>query len=312
MTSTPRAFVLINRAAAQGEASRRYERVRELLATSFALEEAEMDRAGKWQTDLGSALRSGRRVFLAAGGDGTVNAVASALFARREEVPLSRVTLGAVGLGSSNDFHKPLGRVVRGIPVRIDLGRAALRDVVRASCEDGQGVVTERIFLVSASVGVAAAANALFNAPGRIGRVVKRRSVNMAVLIAAIRAILRHDGIPAVLRTRDSIERVQISNLSVSKTPHLSAGLRFEGPVAPDSGLFDVNLCHGMSRWRLLTTLARLARGRFLGRPGTRHWETGRLSVEIEERAAVELDGEIYLVRKVLFEVIPERVSVCA
>ncbi|MFN2384778.1 MAG: diacylglycerol kinase family protein [Thermoanaerobaculia bacterium] len=312
MTATPRAFVLINRSAGLGRAPRRYERVRAALAARFALDEAEMDRAGAWQGDLDGALRSGIRVFLAAGGDGTVNAVASALFARRQRIPLSRVTLGAVGLGSSNDFHKPFGTVLGGIPLRIDMERGAPRDLVRASCEDAHGLVTERVFLVSASMGVAAAANALFNAPGRIGRAVQRRSVHLAVLFAGIRAIFRHDGIAAVLRTPESIETIEISNLSISKTPHLAAGLRFEGAIAADSGLLAVNLCHGMSRWRLLATLARLSRGRFLGRPGTRHWKTARMGVETREPAVVELDGEICLARKVLFEVIPERMSVCA
>jgi diacylglycerol kinase family enzyme len=53
-------------------------------------------------------LERGETDFVAAGGDGTVNAVVSALVENASPDALRRIRLGAVGLGSSNDFHKPL------------------------------------------------------------------------------------------------------------------------------------------------------------------------------------------------------------
>src|SRR5437016_2873987 len=56
---------------------------------------------------VSSAVHNGERSFVAAGGDGTVNALLNAIVACENRPPLEEFTLGAVGLGSSNDFHKP-------------------------------------------------------------------------------------------------------------------------------------------------------------------------------------------------------------
>lgn len=312
MSSSARALLLLNPASGQGRARRRYRRVRGDLASRFDLAEIEMDSAGAWEERVERAAEAGVRIFVAAGGDGTVNALACALVSRRGKIPLPEITLGAVGLGSSNDFHKPPCALVRGVPVRLQTRAAAPRDIARATYEDDRGVPRERIFLVSASLGVTATANALFNGGGRVWRFLKRRCVNMAILSVAVRAILRHRGIHAVLRLPESTEEVEISSLSLLKTPHLSGSLLYDTPVDPSSGLLAVNLCHGMSRLQLLSTLAGLRRGRFLGRPGTRHWMTNRITVELERAADLELDGEVFRARRVTFDVLPEKLSVCA
>jgi diacylglycerol kinase family enzyme len=67
-----------------------------------------------------------------------------------------------------------------------------------------------------------------------------------------------------------------------------------------------------MGRLRLVATLLGLLRGRFAGRPGTRHWRTPRLDAAFDEPADLELDGETVPVREVAFEVLPERIRVCA
>ena len=158
------------------------------------------DREGRWRAALEDEVRKGVPVVLAAGGDGTVGAVASALLACPNA---AHVALGAVGLGSSNDFQKPFGVVHAGVPLRIDVAGARPRDVGRALFSRNGEPPTERAFLVSASLGVTARANALFNeGRGALLGFLKRRWVDGAVFYAALAALESHADIRGLVRLR--------------------------------------------------------------------------------------------------------------
>jgi diacylglycerol kinase family enzyme len=165
---------------------------------------------------------------------------------------------------------------------------------------------------VSASLGATAKANAFFGDGDLLLRALKRSASEAAILYAALRTLARHRNLRARLRLPQSTEDVPLSNLSVSKTPYLSGNLRYDTPVGPADGLFAVNLFYGLSRPQLLRALAGLARGRFAGRPGTQHWSVDRLEVEVDGETVLELDGEVHAARRVAFDLLPERMNVCA
>lgn len=310
--SRPRAMVVLNARARGGAGAGRYLQVRELVESRYQVERVALDGDGAWKDAVAEGLAGGVRVFLAAGGDGTVGALAGAIVERRGAVALGRIALGAIGLGSSNDFHKPVRTAVAGIPLRID-GPGSERDLARARYVDDAGLERERIFVVSASLGATAAANARFNGRGRFLALLKRSWVDMAILYAAVRTIAAHESIPGRLRVGcESEEDVELANLSVLKTTYLSGGLRYDTPVEPASGLLAVNLCERMGRARLASTLLGLARGRFSGRPGTRHFSAGTVALTLAAPVQLELDGEVVRARQVTFDLLPERILVCA
>ncbi len=82
------------------------------------------------------AVAKGERAFIAAGGDGTVNLLLNAVMELGSGV--TDIRIGAVGLGSSNDFHKPHGpdSVIAGVPVRVDCNSARPCDVIRIDFEE--------------------------------------------------------------------------------------------------------------------------------------------------------------------------------
>jgi diacylglycerol kinase (ATP) len=306
------ALVVVNPAARHGRGGALYAGVRGRVAQQFAVEEVELDTAGAWEGALMRSLARGTRTVVAAGGDGTVNAVTTALARLRKTWPLEDLILGAVGLGSSNDFHKPFGAYEAGIPLRLDAARAMSRDVGRARYVNDAGVCQERCFIVSASLGATARANAAFSRSGPVFSFLRRHWLEGAILLAALSAILRHRNLDARLRVQGTTCSIALSTLSVLKTPHLSGSLRFDTPVAPDDGLLAVNLCQGMGRPRLVATLFGLQHGRFAGRPGTRCWRAPRVEVAFAEATDLELDGEIVAAREVVFDILPERIRVCA
>ena len=301
---TRRALVLLNPNARRGRGRARYAAVKVHIDDAFEARVVETEPTGN-DAPIRAALDDGIRTFIAAGGDGTVNAVIDALVRLRGAITLDELTLGAVGLGSSNDAHKPLKLQIAGIPMRIDARHAVPRDVGIARWDGG-----ERAFLVSASVGVTAAANARFNHEDGVLRLLKRWWVDGAIMWAALRTIATWRNLSATLLVHETSSTFALTHLGVAKTPWLAGGLHYDTPV--EAGRFVVNLCEGMSRLRTIRTLAALARGRFVGLPGTRSWSAPRASVVLDEPCDLELDGEIFRASRVSFELLPERIHLCS
>ena len=305
--SRPAAFVLLNPAAGHAADVRRLAFARREIEARFEALEVTMDSAGGWKDAVSSALARGVRTFIAAGGDGTVHALLAALVETVGTEPLEELTLGVAALGSSNDFVKPLRRGDSVVPLRLDAAHASPRDLVRVRAIDPAGREITSLLAVSASAGVVAEGNALFNSGRR-----PIRWTAPAIACAALRAVRRHRDFTCRLTHDGREEEVLLSSLSVLKSPWLSGALRYDLPVEPDDGLFGVAVCAGMGRFRLLATLAGLLIGRFRNRPGTRSFLTTTLGVSADAPFLLEVDGEVERVLEATFDLLAWRVRVCA
>jgi diacylglycerol kinase (ATP) len=218
------------------------------------------------------------------------------------------VRLGAIGLGSSNDFHKPLdaSRLLAGFPSRVALDRATARDVGVVRLVEEDGMTCTRYWLLNASIGVTADANARFNRHDGLLSSLKRYSTALAILYAAASAISHARSRNLTLDGR----LARTTNLGVVKSPHFAGCFRYDSPPALHNGRLAVHSCGDMAVPRLLLTLLHLARGGFTGLPRTNSWETECLTVESEERFAVEYDGEITYTRRATFSVLPRLLRV--
>ena len=135
---------------------------------------------------------AGHDAIIAAGGDGTVNLALNAIMDPATDRPRSpQVALGAIGLGSSNDFHKsgaPQG-CLAGAPARVDVAGAAAVDVGKATVQlPGKGQLV-RYFLLNASMGLVADGNHAFNTSGGLIAWLKLRNVDLAIAACAVHAV---------------------------------------------------------------------------------------------------------------------------
>jgi diacylglycerol kinase (ATP) len=307
-------LAVVNGHAGGGKGLARWERVRATVA----------DRAGPFQVvfptaatqardAVRDALLAGERDFIAAGGDGTVNLVVDTLLAHVTATDRRTLRLGAVGLGSSNDFHKPhrTDAWIGDVPVRLRFDRTVAHDVGRMRYLLPDGEWRCRRFILNASIGVTAEGNRRFNDDPTVARV-KRVHPDLGMTWAALAALL--DGGPWPMRiATDAAPPVtrRVTNLGIVKNPHFCGMLRYDTAYEPGSGAFDVHLLGNVSRIARVRAILGLCRGRFVGRRGTASWRARRLGVAAEVPFAVEGDGEVVVTTHAEFSLDPRALAVC-
>ncbi|HLP93765.1 MAG TPA: diacylglycerol kinase family protein [Saprospiraceae bacterium] len=298
--------VLVNLAANDGRAAARWESIaREVLehlppdtvVRTFRPPEEVEGLVQTW-------LNQGVDAFISAGGDGSANFLLNLLMRHTGE-HAEQLWLGGIGLGSSNDFVKPKEHFIQDLPIRLDVKTAAPADVGKAEWQTENRETHSRYFLANASMGVTANANWLFNHGDAVIRFLKKRWTDGAILYAALRSILGHRNLHALLAANDREYDIQLSNLAVLKSPYVSGSFCYDDPVTRNDGTLGINICTDMGIPGLIRVLYGLSKGRFRGSPHTLSFATSDLRVHTMHAAALELDGEVVQCRSVRFTVCP-------
>jgi diacylglycerol kinase family enzyme len=308
-------LILVNPQSGGGTGLKKWRRIEERVADLVGPHEAVIvDSPIEARAVIVSRLAAGETRFIAAGGDGTVNLVASTIAA--SEVDLGHVFLGAIGLGSSNDFHKTdtsTGNSIDGIPTRLDFQSSLLHDVGLVTFRDETGKRGQRTWLINSSIGVTAEANGLFNRPNALLAFLKRRATWLAIVYAAVQSIIgRRTQDLAISIDGSATEVRRISNLGIVKNPHFAGSLRYDSPYVPGDGHFWVHTLDAMSVPRLLVALARLATGRVTDQPGVSSQRADRIAINSLRPFALEGDGEVVYAIAATIRVIPRLFRVCA
>jgi diacylglycerol kinase family enzyme len=307
-------IIFINPMAAGGTAMKKWKRIESFVNqhTAFATTHA-LNGQASTQSTISKALQSGETDFVAAGGDGTVNQVMNMLLTIAPPPHHRNICLGAIGLGSSNDFHKPFSpaRMMENISCMIDFDTVKLRDVGQIAFESNGQLMT-RYFLINASVGLTAEGNHLFNTAGYCLRVLKRVHASSAILYAALRTIFTFQNLKAQIVQPDRpLLTTFLTNLGVVKSPHFSGDLHYGNEVSYDDGKFIAHLSQNMKMLERLHLLRALSSGTFDRLEKTSSWPTTGLNVEATKPFAVEFDGEVITTRSVQFSILPKHLKVC-
>lgn len=244
-------------------------------------------------------LYRGCRHFAAVGGDGTVNMAANALYRFSEFQPV----LGAVGIGSSNDFHKPVRNRIASFPCRLAFQSAFKHDVGEVSWSHHR-----RIFVINASVGYVAEANRYFNQHSRI----KQWSANLGIWISAMIQFFRFKALPVNIQIDHyPVKKIQLVNAGIVKNIHFGGDFRYDNPGQPDDGYLGCYLCFDMSKFQMTRTIFSLLRGKFCGLPQTQMMRIKKMSLSSDTPVALETDGEVSTVTSFNVVVSPGGLLIC-
>ena len=301
-----RAVVFVNENARQGRGKKLWEQIaHEVLARlpeNTLVETLPVDI--DFQNRVSVLVNNGVDYFIAAGGDGTVNVLLNAIFAQKTAEPAS-ITMGAIGLGSSNDFHKPLRDTIAGVPIRIDYRSAAPADVGMVRFGTNGRLDKRKYFIINASIGVTAEANALFNRGDALLNRLKAISTNAAIWYAALKTLLLFRNIPVALEFGHELKRMYLSNLAAVKIPFVSGEFLYPRIVDIDDGRLGLFYCENFSRLELVQTLKALRKGHFEG-PGL---ALKAFNVIAEHLISLETDGEIASGTRFEFSVLPRAIK---
>jgi diacylglycerol kinase family enzyme len=308
-------LVILNPKAGGGTALHKWSRIESAMRGRFGTFETLLtDDIAAIKEQIARALARGETHLVAAGGDGTVNMTVSSIMEHHGADVPDTVVLGAIGLGSSNDFHKPLltRSQIDGIPCKLDFTGAVAHDVCTLSYSHGWKHQQTRWWIINASIGISAVANDLFNNADWLLRFLKSTWTDAAITLAALRSILGHRSrrMSLTIDGRETV-RTQVKNLGVVKNPHFAGDLCYDSPHQPSSGHFYVHLLPRVSPWNLLRTLWGLAHGRFSDRKGVRTWRARTVTVRGRQSFAVECDGEVVAAKEACFTVSPSFLKVC-
>lgn len=258
-------------------------------------------------------LKKGETDFVAAGGDGSINFLLNLLFKFATKEQLDQIKLGAVGIGSSNDFHKPFpSNNPNKYPFNLNFNKVQQRDVCYLSYKD-RDTWKKKYFLINVSIGLTADGNKHFNNPPKILRTLKSLNTNSAIYYTAIREILSFNN-KRVIITLDGNKKFQtkLSNIGIVKNPHFSGNLRYNEEADYMNGLFKVYLCERMSKLDYLKLLFALMSNKFDSLEKTRSFSCEKISIQSDQDFTVEFDGETVETNSVKFGILPKRLMVCS
>lgn len=301
--------ILLNPGANHGRAARKWMTVEKQVRKQLKDKASAID---VWEvTDpehtVDTLVAAGYQMLIAAGGDGSVHYLLQEMMKHSGKGLL----LGAIGLGSSNDFHKPFRHFIHGVPLRILPELAKMQDVGCIQYTDDSGLRQTRYFLINASMGVTANANWLFNHPDVILKHLKGRFVNLAILYAVVKTILQHRNSRLRLETDDFCTFGRFANLALLKSVHVSGGFFYDQTIRCDDGKLGLNICEDISRKALLGVLYDLSRGVFSGKPGRLSAYIRRLQVDtMGHWLPLEMDGEVVMAADIHCIIIPRALSV--
>jgi diacylglycerol kinase family enzyme len=230
-----------------------------------------------FKKQLDQEYRRGKRIFIAAGGDGTVNFLANHIMQMKKE-QRRQVILGAVGLGSSNDFHKPFSRnrfFTGRVPFRLDHKNAVLSNAGQVDFVDEKQKTHRKYFILNSSIGIIAQANYLFNSKEKVVYWLKPKWVNGTIWYAALKTLFTAPNLGVKIILRNKTFTSEVTNLSILINPNVSGDFCYDLDVSPKSDSFGIALCEEMG-----------------GLP-------------------LELDGEVHMAKNIRIKLIKGAIKVC-
>ena len=253
-------------------------------------------------------VNKGLRYIITAGGDGTANMILNALL-NEPKIIMSELNIGFIGLGSSNDLLKPVSRMIKDIPVKIDVKNIMPVDLGLISFLDASQNLDKRAFLGSSSIGVGANANWLFNKEDFMIRRLKSRWTNLAILYTTVKSIFDYENYPLYIKYNGIEKELMISYLTVVKTQHISGKMKLDQKILSNDGRLGLNFCENMNKLELMLVLRDLQKGIFLGKKKRHSCFIKELLIKSKVLIPIEFDGEIITAKEVSYSILPKAIN---
>ena len=295
---------VVNPAAANGSTGRRWPEIRERLTRAGVTGEVLLSERPGHAVELAEeAARSGARLVVAVGGDGTVNEAVNGLVraGRNHEVELA-----VIPRGTGRDFARSLG-----IPRDVDgaaavAGNATVRavDVGHARFRGWDGRPRQAYFANFAGAGISGpiARRANISSKALGGRI--------SFIWATVAVFARWTSSELTVTVDGEERRGPMFEVLVTNGEVTGGGMWVTPGAATDDGLFDVLLIGDVTKADFVRTFPKVYRGRHLGHPKIELLRGHRVSVAAPSALPVALDGEHPGTTPAEFDLLPRALRV--
>jgi diacylglycerol kinase (ATP) len=253
-----------------------------LQAGGWSLRTLEIARPGDGTWLARRAVEEGADVVIAAGGDGTVNAIVNGLVG-------SDVPLGVLPMGTGNVWAKQLGLPAWVLPYRHPL-REAAQGLLEATVHSVDvGCANGRYFLLWAGIGidaeVAHEVEPLVELRQRLG--------NVLYAITGLTVALNFVGTRSTLAIDGQIVRQRVVLVVVANAQLYGGGLVHLAPLACiDDGYLDVFVFRGHGPAATVHHLFSLLSRYHMRDPQMSYYRARQIDIYAERPMAVQIDGE--------------------
>jgi diacylglycerol kinase (ATP) len=244
-----------------------------------------------------AAAKAGYPLIIAAGGDGTVAAVAAGLVG-------AKAVLGIIPLGTYNNVATSLG-IPTDIAQAIALIAVGATRPVDVGWVQAQGRRKGRVFLEMAAVGVTAALMP-------VGQNAKKGAWDQAA--RHLPAAVQMEPTPTRIRLDGAkpVRRVKTLLVEVVNAPRMGPGLQVSPDSRMDDGLLDVALYENVGQAALATRFVALKAGTATSEDRIERIRARRVSVRTETPMPVVADSKVIGTTPASFKVIPGGLLVAA
>ena len=250
-----------------------------------------------------NAARAGTPVVVAAGGDGTVNAVINGLM-RASNGGHSPTKLGILPLGTGNVFAYNLGLrnwrdaancIAAGVSRRIDVGyarplpQARRRSKTLANAQNGHdaGQPSPRYFVLMAGIG--------FDA-----KVIEETTLQMkfvlrdfAYVLTSLQNAVIHQGTQVTLKFPDGSTHSEMAWLLMAgNAPSYAWAIKFTGQAQLDDGKLDLCVFPFENKLTSVQQVTQLLFGQHVERGTARYFQTESVRIESSPPIPIQLDGD--------------------
>jgi len=287
------AYIIVNPHSHQGQGLKRWKTIKEDVLTLLpGAKEIVTEKKEDGEVFLKSLNITEDTIIVSAGGDGSIHYLVNTILQLPPAVR-SKIILGAIGLGSSNDFIKPFKSFINKIPVRINTNEPLLQhDLGKVIYVNEKNTSCEKYFIINSSFGATAEGNWNFNNPGFLLKWLKKNSTSLAITYTAITTILSFKSKTCRINYNGIEKETKVSNINLLKIPYVSGSLHYKQNILPGDGQLGLNICAGMSTLELLQTLFNLEKGKF--NPGEKKISAlvKNFSLQTDIPVVFECDGE--------------------